>query len=207
MQTMIDSIPAAFTSYHIPAITKREGSTTKLMDIYSRLLEERIIYVTGVIEPEMANAVKAQLILLENLDPKADITMYIDSPGGMVDTGLGIYDTMQFISCDVRTVCVGLAASMGSLLLMGGTKGKRMALPHANIMIHQPSGGAQGMASDMEISWKHMKRTKDTLTQLYADHTGQPYEKVLSDMDRDYFLTAEEALQYGIIDEIVTKRK
>lgn len=191
--------------YYAPMVIQRDGRSERAMDIYSRLLQERIIYVTGPIEPNMANAIKAQLILLEHEDPKADITMYIDSPGGQVDTGLGIYDTMQYITCDVRTVCVGLAASMGSLLLMGGTKGKRMALPHSNIMIHQPSGGSQGMASDMEIVWEHMKHTKEVLTKLYVKHTGQKYEDLLEDMDRDCYMTAEEALEYGLIDKIVTR--
>lgn len=189
----------------VPMVISREGRGERAMDIYSRLLADRIIYVVGPVEPAMANSIKAQLILLEAENPKADITMYIDSPGGQVDTGLGIYDTMQYITCDVRTVCVGLAASMGSLILAGGTKGKRYALPHSNIMIHQPSGGSQGKASDMEIAWKHMQRTKDTLTNIYSDITGKDYAKVLKDMDRDNFMTATEAMNYGLIDEVISR--
>lgn len=186
-------------------VIQREGRGERSMDIYSRLLADRIIYVVGQIEPNMANAIKAQLILLEAENPKADITMYIDSPGGHVDTGMGIVDTMNYITCDVRTVCVGLAASMGSLILASGTKGKRYSLPHSNIMIHQPSGGSQGKASDMEIVYKHMQKTKDMLTKIYSDITGKDYSTVLKDMDRDNYMSAAEAMNYGLIDQVLVK--
>lgn len=191
----------------VPMVVKREGRGERVMDIYSRLLDERIIYVVGEVEPQMANAIKAQLLLLESDNPKADITMYIDSPGGQVDTGMGIYDTMQFISCDVRTVCVGLAASMGSLILAGGTKGKRMSLPHSNIMIHQPSGGSQGKASDMEIVWNHMQHTKKMLTEIYAGICNKEYDEILKAMDRDNYMTPDEAVKFGLIDEVISSRK
>lgn len=188
-------------------VIQREGRSERAMDLWSRMMDDRIIWVVGPVEPNMANIIKGQLLHLEALDPKADITMYIDSPGGQVDTGLAIYDTMQYITCDVRTVCVGLAASMASLILAGGTKGKRFALPHSNIMIHQPSGGSQGKASDMEIAWEHMKRTKHSLTKIYERITGKSYDQLIDDMDRDYYMTAEEAVKYGLIDKVLTKRE
>lgn len=191
----------------IPMVLEREGNTERSYDLYSRLLKDRIIWVQGTVEPAMANIIKAELLFLESEDPDADITMYIDSPGGEVTTGLGIYDTMQYIKPDVSTICVGMAASMGSLLLMGGTKGKRYALPHAEIMIHQPSGGAQGKESDVEIQYKQLQKCKEMLTNLYVKHTGHSYEELLKDMDRDHFMTPEEAKEYGLIDQIIEHRE
>lgn len=191
----------------IPMVVERDGNSERSYDLKSRLLKDRIIWVDEPIAPSMANNIKAQLLWLESEDPNADITMYIDSPGGEVTTGLGIYDTMKYISCDVSTVCVGMAASMGSLLLMGGAKGKRFALPHSEIMIHQPSGGAQGKASDVEIQYKNLQRCKETLTELYVEHTGHTYEELLKDMDRDNFMTAQEAKAYGLIDDVITHRR
>ena len=191
----------------IPMVLEREGNAERSYDLYSRLLKDRIIWVQGPVEPAMANIIKAELLFLESEDPDADITMYIDSPGGEVTTGLGIYDTMQYIKPDVSTICVGMAASMGSLLLMGGTKGKRYALPHAEIMIHQPSGGAQGKESDVEIQYKQLQKCKEMLTNLYVKHTGHSYEELLKDMDRDHFMTPEEAKEYGLIDQIIEHRE
>ena len=191
----------------IPMVVERDGNSERSYDLKSRLLKDRIIWVDEPIAPPMANNIKAQLLWLESEDPNADITMYIDSPGGEVTTGLGIYDTMKYISCDVSTVCGGMAASMGSLLLMGGATGKRLALPHSEIMIHQPSGGAQGKASDVEIQYKNLQRCKETLTELYVEHTGHTYEELLKDMDRDNFMTAQEAKAYGLIDDVITHRR
>lgn len=191
----------------IPMVLEREGNAERSYDLYSRLLKDRIIWVQGTVEPAMANIIKAELLFLESEDPDADITMYIDSPGGEVTTGLGIYDTMQYIKPDVSTICVGMAASMGSLLLMGGTKGKRYALPHAEIMIHQPSGGAQGKESDVEIQYKQLQRCKEMLTNLYVKHTGHSYEELIKDMDRDHFMTPGEAKEYGLIDAIIKHRE
>lgn len=191
----------------IPMVLEREGNAERSYDLYSRLLKDRIIWVQGTVEPAMANIIKAELLFLESEDPDADITMYIDSPGGEVTTGLGIYDTMQYIKPDVSTICVGMAASMSSLLLMGGAKRKRYALPHAEIMIHQPSGGAQGKESDVEIQYKQLQKCKEMLTNLYVKHTGHSYEELLKDMDRDHFMTPEEAKEYGLIDAIIEHRE
>ena len=176
------------------------------MDLYSRLLKDRIIMVTGPIEPNMANIIKAQLLFLESEDPNSDIIMYIDSPGGEVATGMGIYDTMQYVKPDIRTICVGMAASMGSLILMGGTKGKRSALPNAEIMIHQPSGGAKGKATDVEANLEHLLKTKIKLHNIYAELTGQDIKKIKADMEKDYWLTPLEAKEYGLIDTVLDKR-
>lgn len=175
-------------------------------DIYSRLLEDRIIFLTDEITDYTANSIVAQLIYLEAKDSEKDICMYINSPGGSVSAGLAIYDTMQYIKCDVSTICIGMAASMGAFLLSAGAKGKRYALPNSEIMIHQPLGGAKGQASDIEIAANHIKRTKEKLTKILAQNSNQPYEKVLKDTDRDNFLSAEEALEYGLIDQIYYKR-
>ncbi len=190
----------------IPMVIEQTEKGERSYDLYSRLLKERIIFVQGVVEPVMANIIKGELLYLESENPEADITMYIDSPGGQVVTGLGIYDLMQYVKPDVSTICVGQAASMGSLLLMGGAKGKRYAMPHADIMIHQPSGGASGKESDVEIAYKNLKRHKERLTKLYEKHTGHDYESLLKDMDRDNFMTAEEALKYNLIDKVITYR-
>ena len=190
----------------IPMVIEQTEKGERSYDLYSRLLKERIIFVQGVVEPVMANIIKGELLYLESENPEADITMYIDSPGGQVVTGLGIYDLMQYVKPDVSTICVGQAASMGSLLLMGGAKGKRYAMPHAEIMIHQPSGGASGKESDVEIAYKNLKRHKERLTKLKQKHTGHDYESLLKDMDRDNFMTAEEAVKYNLIDKVITCR-
>ena len=196
-----------FKASFAPMVIRREGNSERAMDIYSRLLDERIIYMFGPVEPNMANAIKAQLVHLEAEDPKADITMYIDSPGGEVATGMGIYDMMNFVACDIRTVCVGMAASMGSVILLNGTKGKRFALPNSEIMIHQPSSGCQGKITDMEKSFEHGKALKTRLHSIYAEKTGQPIEKIREDMEHDHWLWADDAKAYGIIDKVVASRE
>lgn len=190
----------------VPTVLEKEGNSERAMDLYSRLLKDRIIMVTGPIEANMANIIKAQLLFLESEDPNTDIIMYIDSPGGEVATGMGIYDTMQYVKPDIRTICVGMAASMGSLILMGGTKGKRSALPNAEIMIHQPSGGAKGKATDVEANLEHLLKTKIKLHNIYAELTGQNIEKIKADMEKDYWLTPLEAKEYGLIDTVLDKR-
>lgn len=190
----------------VPMVLEREGNGERAMDLYSRLLKERIIMVQGPVEPAMANVIKGSLLYLESEDPNADITIYIDSPGGEIATGMGIWDTMQYVSCDIRTVCCGMAASMGSVILMGGTKGKRCSLPHGEIMIHQPSSGTQGKISDIEISYRHSQYLKDMLHELYVQHTGQSLEVIKETMDRDFWMTPADALAFGLIDEIITHR-
>lgn len=195
------------TASLVPMVLERVSNGERAMDLYSRLLKERIIMVQGEVERGMANIVKASLLFLESEDPKADITMYVDSPGGEISTGMGIYDTMQYVSCDVRTVCCGMAASMGSVILMGGTKGKRCSLPHGEIMIHQPWSTTQGKISDIEISYRHSQYTKDMLHELYVKHTGQPLNLVIEAMDRDFWMTPDQAKEFGLIDEVITKRQ
>ena len=190
----------------IPMVVDQTTSGERSYDIYSRLLEDRIIFLTGEITDETANSVVAQLIFLEGKDPEKDISLYINSPGGSVSAGLAIYDTMNFIKCDVTTICVGLAASMGAFLLSSGAKGKRFALPNSEIMIHQPLGGAQGQASDIEIQANHIKRIKEKINRILAEQSSQPLEKVQKDTDRDYYMSADEALEYGLIDKIFNKR-
>ena len=198
-----------YFNYINPTILEERQLNVTQMDVFSRLFMERILYVGGVINSDVANILTSQLLYLEMQDSKSPITMYINSPGGSVIDGLAIYDTMQFIKPDVRTIVVGMAASMGSILLSGGAKGKRAALPNAEVMIHQPSGGSKGMASDMEIAWKHMERCKEKLTKYLVKNSGRDpenpddYNKVLADMDRDYWMSAEEALEYGLIDKII----
>ena len=194
-------------NYLIPYVIERSGSGERSYDIYSRLLKDRIVFLSGQVEDEMANAVVAQLLFLEMDNPDADISLYINSPGGSVTAGMAIYDTMQYIKAPVRTVCVGLAASMGAFLLMAGEKGKRMALPNAEVMIHQPSGGAQGQATDVSIRAEWLIRTKKKMNQMMADMTGQSVEKVSADAERDYFMSAQEAMNYGIVDQIFDPRK
>lgn len=194
-------------NYLIPYVIERSGSGERSYDIYSRLLKDRIIFLSGEIEDEMANAVVAQLLFLEMDNPDADISLYINSPGGSVTAGMAIYDTMQYIKAPVRTVCVGMAASMGAFLLMAGEKGKRMALPNAEVMIHQPSGGAQGQATDVSIRAEWLLRTKKKMNRMMAEMTGQSIEKVAADAERDYFMSAQEALKYGIVDQIYDPRK
>ncbi len=195
------------SNYLIPYVIERSGSGERSYDIYSRLLKDRIVFLSGQVEDEMANAVVAQLLFLEMDNPDADISLYINSPGGSVTAGMAIYDTMQYIKAPVRTVCVGMAASMGAFLLMAGEKGKRMALPNAEVMIHQPSGGAQGQATDVSIRAEWLIRTKKKMNQMMADMTGQSVEKVSADSERDYFMSAQEALNYGIVDQIFDPRK
>ena len=192
--------------YLVPMVIEREGNGERSMDLYSRLLRERIIVVQGPIEPVMANIIKSQLLFLESENPSTDITMYIDSPGGEVATGMGIYDTMQYIKCDVSTICVGMAASMGAFLLAGGTKGKRMILPNAEVMIHQPSGGAQGQATEIQITAEWILRTKKHMAEILAENCGQSLEKVLEDTERDHWMDAEQALSYGLVDRIFRSR-
>ncbi len=190
----------------VPYVIENTGKGERSYDIYSRLLEDRIIFLTGEINDAVADAVVAQLILLESRDPNKDICIYINSPGGSVTAGLAIYDTMNYIKCDVSTICIGLAASMGAFLLSSGTKGKRYALKNSEIMIHQPLGGAQGQASDIKIQADHILKTKRRLNEILAENSGKPYETVEKDTDRDNYLSAEEALEYGLIDEIFVKR-
>jgi len=187
----------------LPTVVEQSGRGERAFDIYSRLLRERIIFLGTGIDDQVADALVAQLLFLEAEDPEKDIQIYVNSPGGSVTAGLAIYDTMQQVAPDVVTFCYGLAASMGAFLLSGGTKGKRLALPNARIMIHQPLGGAQGQAVDIEIQAKEILFLKDTLNGLMAEHTGQPLEKIAEDTDRDYFLSPAEAVQYGLIDRVV----
>lgn len=190
----------------VPYVIENTGKGERSYDIYSRLLEDRIIFLTGEINDAVADTVVAQLIFLEGKDPDKDICLYINSPGGSVTAGLAIYDTMNYIKCDVSTICIGMAASMGAFLLSSGTKGKRYALPNSEIMIHQPLGGAQGQASDIKIQADHIIKTKQRLNCILSANSGKPYEIVEKDTDRDNYLSAEEAKEYGLIDEIFVKR-
>ena len=190
----------------IPTVIEQSARGERAFDIYSRLLRERIIFLGTDVSDASANLIVAQMLYLESDDPEKDIFLYINSPGGSVYSGMAIYDTMQHIQPDVSTICVGLAASMGAFLLAAGAKGKRMALPHARIMIHQPLGGAQGQATDIEIQAKEILYIKDNLNQLLVDHTGQPLERIEEDTDRDFFMSPEEAREYGLVDKVVTKR-
>lgn len=190
----------------IPIVVEQTNRGERAYDIYSRLLKDRIVFLGTPVTDEVANTVIAQLLFLESEDPDKDIHLYINSPGGLVTSGLAIYDTMQFLKAPVSTICVGQAASMGALLLAAGTKGKRYALPNARIMIHQPSGGAQGQASDIEIHAKEILKIRDRLNHILAKHTGQPIERIEKDVDRDRFLSAEEAKEYGLVDEVIVKR-
>lgn len=189
----------------IPYVVESNGREERVYDIYSRLLKDRIIFLQGVVRDEMANAIVAQLLLLHGQDPKADIHMYINSPGGSVSAGMAIYDTMQFISCPVSTYCIGLAASMGAVLLTAGEKGRRFALPNAEIMIHQPLGGYEGTATDIDIHVKNIRKLKVRLNGVLVKHTGKTLETIEKDTDRDNFMTAEEARDYGLIDAVVEK--
>ncbi len=191
----------------IPMVIDQVGNVERSYDIYSRLLEDRIIFLTDEITDQTANTVVAQLIYLEGKNPDKDIYMYINSPGGSVTAGLAIYDTMQYIKCDVSTICIGMAASMAAVILSSGAKGKRICLPHSEVMIHQPLGGAQGQASDIEIHAKHIQKTRETLNKILADNTGKSIETITKDTDRDNFLDAKAALKYGLIDKIYDKRK
>ena len=190
----------------IPYIVEQTSRGERSYDIYSRLLEDRIIFLTGEIDDAVANTVVAQLIYLEAKDPSKDISLYINSPGGSVSAGLAIYDTMNYIKCDVSTICIGMAASMGAFLLSSGAKGKRYALPNSEIMIHQPLGGAQGQASDIKIAAEHILRTREKLNQILAQNSGKSISQIETDTDRDNFLSAQQALEYGLIDKVFIKR-
>ena len=191
----------------IPYVVEQTSRGERSYDIYSRLLKDRIIFLSGEIDDAVANTVVAQLLFLEMEDPDQDIYLYINSPGGSITAGMAIYDTMQYVKPDVRTVCIGMAASMGAFLLMAGAKGKRMALPNSEVMIHQPLGGAQGQATDVQIRAEWLLKTKEKMIRMKAEMTGQPIEKVRQDVERDYFMSAQEALEYGIIDEIYDRSK
>ncbi|MCR4788165.1 MAG: ATP-dependent Clp protease proteolytic subunit [Lachnospiraceae bacterium] len=190
----------------IPNVIETNSKGERFYDIFSRLLKERIIFLGEEVNDVTASIVVAQMLFLEAEDPEKDIYFYINSPGGSVSAGFAIYDTMQYVKCDICTYCMGMAASMGAFLLSGGTKGKRVALPNAEIMIHQPLGGAQGQASEIEIAAKHMARTKEKLTKILAENCGKTYEEMLEATDRDYWLSAEEALEFGIIDKVAKSR-
>ena len=191
----------------IPYVVEQTAHGERSYDIYSRLLKDRVVFLGSAIDDQVANAVVAQLLFLETDNPDADINLYINSPGGSVTAGMAIFDTMNYIKCPVRTVCVGLAASMGAFLLMAGEKGKRLALPNSEVMIHQPSGGASGQATDVTIHAEWLLRTKNKMNGLMAQMAGQPLEKIARDVERDYFMSAQEALEYGIIDEIYQPRQ
>ena len=202
------SIVAPRSNYYpIPMVIEKTGGREQGYDIYSRLLKDRIIFLGTAIDDHVANAVIAQLLFLQMEDAKKDISIYINSPGGSVTAGLAIYDTMQFMTCDVNTYCIGMAASMGAVLLAAGTHGKRYALPNSDIMIHQVSGGAQGTASDVERTVEFMYKLKKRLIKILAHHSNKPEEKVNQDSDRDYYMTAEEAKEYGLVDEVVKSRR
>ena len=190
----------------VPYVIEQTSRGERSYDIYSRLLKDRIIFLSEEVNDVTSSLVVAQLLFLESEDPNKDINFYIDSPGGSVSAGLAIYDTMQYIKCDVSTICIGLAASMGAFLLAGGAKGKRMALPNSEIMIHQPSGGARGQATEIQIVAENILKTKKKLNEMLAAKTGKPLEQVEKDTDRDYYMRAQEALEYGLIDKIIEKR-
>lgn len=191
----------------VPMVVEQTPRGERAFDIYSRLLKERVVFITGQVEDHMANLIVAQLLFLESENPDKDINLYINSPGGVVTAGMSIYDTMQFIKSDVSTICVGQAASMGAVLLTAGTKGKRFCLPHSRIMVHQPLGGFQGQATDIEIHAKEILQTRERLNEVLVRHTGQPMEKIRQDTDRDFFMSGEEAVAYGLVDEVLTSRK
>lgn len=202
MQDPID----LYSNVLVPMVVEQSSRGERAYDIYSRLLKERIIFVTGPIEDNMAAIISAQLLFLEAENPKREIAMYINSPGGVVTSGLAVYDTMQFIKPEISTLCIGQAASMGSLLLCAGHKDKRFALPNARIMVHQPSGGFQGQASDIERHAEDIVKMKRRLNEMYVEHTGQDYETIEKTLDRDHFMTAEEAKDFGLIDDVISKR-
>ena len=190
----------------VPYVIEQTSRGERSYDIYPRLLKDRIIFLGEEVNDTSASIVIAQLLFLESEDPSKDISLYINSPGGSVTAGLGIYDTMQYIKCDVSTICCGMAASMGAFLLAGGAKGKRFALPNAEIMIHQPSGGSQGQATEIEIAAKHILKTKEKLNRMLSENTGKPYETIAADTERDNWMSAEEACAYGLIDSVIAKR-
>jgi ATP-dependent Clp protease protease subunit len=191
----------------IPIVIEQTGRTERAYDIYSRLLKDRIIFIGTPIDDNVANIVIAQLLFLQSEDPEKDIHLYVNSPGGIVSSGLAIYDTMQYVKPDIATYCIGQAASMGALLLMAGARGKRYALPHSRMMIHQPIGGFQGQATDVEIQAKEILKTKDVLNKIIASHTGQDMEKVQADTERDFYMSGKEAKEYGIVDDVISSLK
>ena len=193
-------------SYLVPMVIETTGRGERAYDIYSRLLKDRIVFIGTPIDDVIANLIIAQILFLQMEDPDKDINVYVNTPGGSVTAGLAIYDTMQFVKCDVSTYCVGQAASMGALLLAAGTKGKRFSLPHSRVMIHQPWGGAQGTASDISIHAKEILKLKEDLNKILAKHTGQPLDRIEKDSDRDFFMSAQEAKAYGLVDQVVTSR-
>ncbi|HHT21855.1 MAG TPA: ATP-dependent Clp endopeptidase proteolytic subunit ClpP [Bacteroidales bacterium] len=204
----LDQYAATVTNDYIsPSILEERQLNVTQMDVFSRLMMDRIIFMGTHVTDYAANVIQAQLLYLDSADPGKDISLYLNTPGGSVYAGLGIYDTMQFISSDVATICTGMAASMGAVLLVAGTKGKRSALKHSRIMIHQPSGGAQGVAADMEINLREMLKLKKELYQIIADHSGNTYEQIEKDSDRDFWMTSQEALDYGMIDRVLIKEK
>jgi ATP-dependent Clp protease, protease subunit len=190
----------------VPIVIEQSGRGERAYDIYSRLLRERVVFLVGPVNDQIANLVVAQLLFLESENPDKDISLYINSPGGSVSAGLSIFDTMNFIKPDVSTLCMGMAASMGSFLLMAGAKGKRFALPNSRVMIHQPSGGAQGQATDIEIQAREILKLREQLNKIYAERTGQPLERIAADMERDRWMSPTEALDYGLIDQVLQKR-
>jgi ATP-dependent Clp protease protease subunit len=205
MTRMINTLSKEMAAL-VPIVVEQTARGERSFDIYSRLLKERVIFLVGPVEDHMANLVVAQLLFLESENPDKDIHLYINSPGGVVTAGLSIYDTMQFIKPDVSTMCIGQAASMGALLLTGGAKGKRYALPHSRMMIHQPSGGFQGQASDIHIQAKEILSIRERLNRIMSDHTGQPIDVIARDTDRDNFMSATQAVEYGLIDQVLDKR-
>ena len=202
---VLDDVIKSQSGYLNPYILEERQLNVTQLDVFSRLMMDRIIFLGTPIDDYTANVIEAQLLYLDSADPGKDISIYFNTPGGSVYAGLGIYDTMQFISCDVSTICTGMAASMGAVLLVAGTKGKRFALKHSRVMIHQPMGGAQGQASDIEITAREIQKLKKELYTIIADHSGNPYERVEKDSDRDYWMTAAEAKEYGMIDEVLVK--
>jgi ATP-dependent Clp protease, protease subunit len=205
--TALDDYMKITSNYISPTIIEERQLNVAQMDVFSRLMMDRIIFLGTQVDDYTANVVQAQLLYLDSSDPGKDISLYINSPGGVVYAGLGIYDTMQFITSNVSTICTGMAASMAAILLVAGTKGKRSALKHSRVMIHQPMGGAQGQASDIEITAREIQKLKKELYQIISDHSGKPFEQVEKDSDRDYWMTAEEAKEYGMIDEVLIRTK
>lgn len=206
-QTALSKYERSMGSYINPSIIEERKMNVASMDVFSRLMMDRIIFLGVPIDSDVANIVQAQLLYLASVDPKFDISIYLNTPGGEVSSGLAIYDTMQIVSPDIKTVCTGMAASMGAVLLCAGTKGKRSVLPHSRVLIHQPLGGAQGQASDILIAAKEIEKMRSELCHIISRHSGQPYDKVFSDADRDYWMNAEEAVCYGMADEILTGKK
>ena len=190
-------------NYYVPFVIEQTGNGERSYDIFSRLMKDRIVMLTGAVDDQVADLIVAQLLFLQSEDPKKDIDFYINSPGGVVTAGLAIYDTMQMLSCDVRTYCIGQAASMGAVLLCGGAAGKRFSLPHSRVMIHQPSGGCEGTAADIDIQAREILKTKGALYEILAKHTGKTAEQIAKDSERDFFMSAEEALEYHVIDSII----